>query len=389
MLLEEKIHGMRALNTHSHHQVDAFFADMNLDTLLENSYVSWCGLTPGDSMSTRQTYLDLVRHKSYFVWLMKAVKKLYEIEEDLEPFTWDMYSKAIKEANTDPAWHKAVLKVMCGYEKVIVDAYWDPGAHNDDKLFTSTFRIDSLMFGYAKDAVNHNGFSPQVLYGKSYDNLDSYMRFVRELIKEKVDGGCVALKCAMAYDRPIDFDKTAKAQAEKAFSAPTAANVRQFQNYLFHQICDIAAELHVPLQCHTGMGQLHGTRAMNLLGPIEQHPKTKFVLFHGGFPWTEEASALLHYLENVYIDICWLPLLSPTIAETVLHTLIEIGTADKVSWGCDTWTSEESAGARMALDHVLGKVLFSKIENGYFSQADAMRVAENILHRNAKELYKL
>ena len=247
MLIEEKIHGIRAINTHSHHQRDDFFADMSLEKLLENSYVSWCGLSPGEDSASRQAYLDRVRHKSYFVYLMKAVKRLYEIDEDLEPYTWDMYSRAIREANADPAWHKAVLSVMCGYEKVIVDAYWDPGSCNDDRLFIAAFRIDALMFGYRKDAANHNGNSPYTLYGEVYDDLDSYMRFVDQLIREKVAGGCVALKCALAYDRPIDFEKTGKSSAEKAFGSPTPKNVRSFQNYLFHEICSLAAELDVPI----------------------------------------------------------------------------------------------------------------------------------------------
>ena len=39
---------------------------------------------------------------------------------------------------------------------------------------------------------------------------------------------------------------------------------------------------------------------------------------------------------------------------------IEIGTSDKIFWGCDTWTSEESFGARIALNNVLASVLSQK-----------------------------
>lgn len=389
MKLYDKIRSMRAINTHSHHMPDAFFEDMSIEKLLENSYVSWCGLTPGDSSESRQAYIDRVKTKSYYVWLMRAVKKLYEIEKDLEPYTWNQYSRAIKEANADPAWHKAVLSVMCSYDKVVVDAYWNPGSCGDDKLFTSTLRIDALMFGYHKDVLNHNGDSLYSLFGKTLDSLDDCVSYTDALIREKVEGGCVALKCALAYDRPIDFKKTTKAQAAKAFSSATPGNIAKFQDYLFHHICDIAAELDVPLQCHTGLGQMHGTRAINLLGAIEQHPKTKFVLFHGGFPWTDDVLALLHKFTNVYADICWLPILSPTVAEATLHAMIEVATADRICWGCDTWTAEESAGSRMAMDYVLAKVLTSKMDEGYMDQTDAIRIAKNILHDNAKSLLKL
>jgi predicted TIM-barrel fold metal-dependent hydrolase len=122
---------------------------------------------------------------------------------------------------------------------------------------------------------------------------------------------------------------------------------------------------------------------------IKKNPDTKFVLFHASFPWTDDILALLHNCPNVYADICWLPLLSPTSAEHTLHQLIEVGTSDKISWGCDTWTSEESYGARLAVNSVLSNVLDAKVKSGYFTPADAIQMAENILRNNAKELYKL
>lgn len=79
----------------------------------------------------------------------------------------------------------------------------------------------------------------------------------------------------------------------------------------------------------------------------KSNPDTKFVLFHCSFPWADDVTGLLHAYRNVYCDLCWLPILSPSAAEYTLHQLIEIGTSDKICWGCDTWTSEESYGARI------------------------------------------
>ena len=68
----------------------------------------------------------------------------------------------------------------------------------------------------------------------------------------------------------------------------------------------------------------------------------------------------------------------------MLDELIEVGTADKVCWGCDTWTSEECYGALLSLRHVLACVLASKVGEGYVCLSDAHVIADNILYNNVK-----
>ncbi|MHB1458857.1 MAG: hypothetical protein ACYC0V_18250, partial [Armatimonadota bacterium] len=46
----------------------------------------------------------------------------------------------------------------------------------------------------------------------------------------------------------------------------------------------------MPFQNHTGLGKIAGSNPMNLVPMIEKHPETKFVLFHGGYPWTEQVA---------------------------------------------------------------------------------------------------
>jgi len=122
---------------------------------------------------------------------------------------------------------------------------------------------------------------------------------------------------------------------------------------------------------------------------IEKNPDTKFVLFHGSFPWLEDVLALAHNFPNVYPDICWLPLISTSAAIRMVDELIEVGTTEKVCWGCDTWTSEESLGALLAARHVLSSSLAAKVKNGYLTMEDAKKIASRILYYNAKDLYRL
>ncbi|MDC7235865.1 MAG: amidohydrolase family protein [Spirochaetales bacterium] len=382
----------RIVNTHCHHMKDEFFADPDLTFLLKSSYVAWCGEEPGDTAESRQAYLDKVRFKSYFKWLEKSLMSLYGMNEPVSVSNWEEYSRRIREAyRADPDRHLTLLKKDCGYSEVILDTYWNPGSDNGHgELFRPAFRIDPFLFGWDSGQKNHDGLSFGDLYDFRTDDPDELLEFARQTILEKKKKGAVALKSAAAYERTLDYrvvDKKDALRAMKAGKGARPEEIRAFQDYIFSGICRLAAETGTPFQIHTGLGQLVKTAPMELHSMISRHPETKFVLFHGGFPWIQDMMALLHSYRNVYPDLCWLPLLSPKAAETALHQYIEIGLSDRVCWGCDTWSGEESYGAVMAFEAVLNKVLKEKKEEGYLSEGDFSFLKDGFRYRNGAKLY--
>jgi len=68
---------------------------------------------------------------------------------------------------------------------------------------------------------------------------------------------------------------------------------------------------------------------------------------------------------NVFADLSWLPLITSQSATGMLHGLIERATLDRIFWGCDTWTAEESFGALLAFRHVLAATLAEKVIAGF------------------------
>jgi hypothetical protein len=239
--LSNVIASIRAINTHTHHEPDAFFEGFGLNTLLRNSYVAWCGAEFDDSRKSRQKYLDLVRTKSYFVWLQKSLRSLYGFSKDLSADNWDTYSDTINNAHAQPGWRKSILTDVCGYDRMILDAYWNPGSDNSDTaLFAPTFRIDPLFLGYSRDVEDQDGNSVYGLYDQVFHDPDAYMEFSRELITQRVRGGCVALKNAAAYMRSLDFAPATKEQAARAFRDPSAENIKAFQDWFFSEVCALA-----------------------------------------------------------------------------------------------------------------------------------------------------
>lgn len=387
------IKSVPVINTHSHHRPESLHMGLTLTELFRNSYVYWSGVLLDDNKTSREEFLSLVRYRSYFVWLEKAIREIYGIEHKLTADNWDYASSKIEKAHKDPVWHLKILSDYCNYEKTILDAYWDAGSNNGNgDVFYPSFRVDTLMFGWNPLICDHNGISFRDRFGECPGDIDSYMDFARKIICNKLNGDSIALKSAIAYDRGLDFDIYSKEQAgivfEKAPESVTGPDIKAFQDFVFFEICNIAAEFDVPLQIHTGLGKLEKSNPMQLQKVISRNPKTKFVLFHGGFPWTDEISGLMHVYANVYADICWLPLISPTAAVNALSEYIEVGTADKITWGCDTMTGEESYGAKIAVTEVVAKVLGDKIEAGYITFNDAKVIIKNIFYDNPVKLYK-
>ena len=408
------------------------FVPYDLDCLLRNSYVNWCGVSFDSTPESRAHFLERVHYQAYFVWLQKSLTELYDLSEPLSAANWERISGQIRQAHQQPGRQIRLLSEQCAYRKIVQDAYWDPGSDNGyPALFTPAFRINAFHFGYTPWSADMDGSSPYTLYPHPFiTDLDEYLDWVREKIISKKAQGCVALKLPIAYDRGLDFAVVAYNQAQAAFGrltaaflkAPdrpepsepansaaaigsnlpiqpareparipgvTAADIKDFQDFLFFQICRIAAELDLPVQIHTGMGQGRRTNALWLQEVIQENPQTRFVLLHGSYPWIEDIPALVRLYPNVFADLCWLPLGSTQAGKFLLHELIENATSDKVMWGCDTWTAEESYGALLSLRFVLSSVLAEKVSDGYFTRQDAQQIIENILYRNAADFFRL
>lgn len=393
--LHDYIDALPIISTHEHHygSCPPDYGKRGLEYLFHHSYAGIVGMRPA-RVSDRALFLDLMGGKSYFVWYEKALNDLFDFGGSITLANWDSINDKIDAAIVTPGFHDDVWTNKCRYLRAIQDSYWDPGSDNGrPDLYAPAFRINSFLFGNSCESADHNLNNAQVLYGRC-DSLDEYLAMMDRVIAEKKAAGCVALKSALAYDRWLDFKPRSRRAADRVFGKPSSNvspdELKVFGDFIFDHICELAAKYELPFQNHTGLGRLAGSNPMNLIPMIEKHPDTKFVLFHGGYPWIEETAALSHNYANVYVDLCWLPIISTSAAERALHALIEAGRdSSRVTWGGDCWIVTESYGASLAMRHVLKKVLSEKVADGYLTEARACRLAERILSENAKELYKL
>ena len=198
-----------------------------------------------------------------------------------------------------------------------------------------------------------------------------------------------------AYSRTLQFDKVPVERAARAFgrkrSELTPQEIKDFEDFIMWRLVALAAQYDLPYQIHTGDGRIQGSSPMLLLDMIEANPKTKFCLMHGGFPWVGETGAIafkeMGKAKNVWIDSCWLPTISYTMAKRALHEWLELVPSDRILWGSDESHAEGIYAAAEFMRRCLGEVLVEKIEGGDLNEQQAMRIAKQIMRDNALELF--
>lgn len=396
--LETELADAPIVSTHEHHRLVAEGETVDLAYVLRNSYVGWCGVEFGEDAASRAAFLDKVGVNSYFQWLQRALQALYGFGEAITAQNWQTLSDRVSWGHQGGAWFLEILRDRAHIERAVLDTYWSPGSNNGyPEFYAPTLRINMFLFGYARDARDHNGNSPfEFLANQAIEvkTFDDYLEAIDLTIRRYKAHGAVAIKSALAYDRDLAFAEPDLAKAAKVFAkrsdAVTPKQARQFGNAVFWYVAGLAGQHGLPFQNHVGLGLLPGSDPMHLVPVIEAHPQTTFVLFHGGYPWTSQVGALCHNYDNVYLDLVWLPLISTSAAVRALDEWIEVArTSDRIAWGGDCWTAEETYGAALAARWVVARVLARKVADGYIDRATASVLARRILHDNACALYGL
>ena len=389
------VQSLPVFSDHDHHLPDTFFAEpATLERLISRSYVNWKPWGLDGARKPRQKLVENFRQSSCFTWFEKGVQAVHRITQPITPDNWDAISRKIAAAHArNPDFHWKTLQ-RHGYEKMILDTYWEPGSDNGHpELFVPTFRIDNFMYGHHRRADAPENYRPWEQYGFKGGSLDDYVDLMRQtIIRRHSRGQLIALKCAEAYHRPLDFFPDDRQAARRIFgrapSRTTSAQKIIFANYIFHRCCELAATLDIPFQIHTGLAQLAGSNPMRFEPAIARHPQVRFVLFHAGYPWIAETAGLLHNYPNALPNLTWVPIISTSAAIRALHEFLDVAaSAQSITWGSDCWTAEESVGAMQAWQFVVAKVLSERIHDRLLTVKAAEKLAAGLMHANGRNIY--
>lgn len=398
-------------DVHEHHMPDVMGnRDVGLLALLWQSYAGWTQARPyplpteepfedpmftGDGQGSWEDVARFVEHSgssSFVRNMIQALTELYDLDDGgITPQNWQTLDAEIRRRHSDDAWHSNVLD-RAGIVRIITDPFNDPLMDAREALgerYCSVLRINALAFGWHPDSLDHNGNSAHQFarhIGHDLDTFDDYLAMLEVLMDTLGEGHQVGLKNALAYDRSVNFDDVDEQLARQAWGQrnPTLDQRKAFGDVVVDRLCGLAGERDVPFQMHLGSALIRGSHPLNAAGLIERHPNTRFLLMHLAYPWSRDLLGLAFVYRNIWLDLTWSALLSPTYFKQALHEAIEVlPDESRMMIGGDNWHVEETYGTIYLIRRLIGEVLQEKVDSGYFKADDGRRLARKILGKNA------
>lgn len=337
-------------------------------------------------------YYDAMRTTAYGRVPLIAARDLYGIT-DINENTFQALSDSVRSASV-AGLYRRVLKDKAGIDLSILD---DGHARFDPEFYRHVERFDNFI--NVSSAVQIRELcSGQHLQAGS---LDDFVRALRHAFEQGVAYGMVGVKSALAYQRILKYDNIAKERAAQLFlslmsgEAMTVESLKALQDYMMHRVLDLADEFDLPVQIHTGMQAGNGNMITNsnpthLANLFMEYPDVDFCLFHGGYPYGGELATLAKNFPNVYIDMCWTHIISPSYSQRYLHEWLETVPSNKIlAFGGDYSVVECVYGHAVIARENVARVLVDKVSSGYMTEEEAINIARRILRDNALEVFHL
>ncbi|MBN2151129.1 MAG: amidohydrolase family protein [Candidatus Lokiarchaeota archaeon] len=415
---------VRVIDTHEHLTPPGLWprviekTGVMLPHVFNGSYLSPIVEKPG----AYQDWIEQVaryKHTGYFKSMAWAIDELYGLEppvtkdylQKLDALLKDVYSK-------DPVGHvKDVIENKMHVEAAILNIGFEehvefskcvpaikaatplPSVLDGIQVPGKITPASGIVYAFAAGHLNKEP--------SDFKAFDDYVESTRRLLEYcKASGNYTCHKNQCAYRRPLffpepddDVSTVAKLYNKHGYSEQ---ELWKFGDYMFHYILEwTATHWNVPVQLHTGLARmLYGdSNAINASHLFEKFPDLKFDLFHGNYPYNNLAG-ILHQIPNVYADLCWLPIISPTAAVRTLVELVEVGghmaglEADATPalrtsvFGGDCRAVEGSYGALLMAKDAVIRAIEDLHDRGHVaSEADGVLLAEQMLFSNPKRLF--
>jgi len=229
--------------------------------------------------------------------------------------------------------------------------------------------------------------------GDLKESLARLMRRARDL-------GAVGIKLAHAYQRTLHHEKPSDRKADQVLQkalkgrTATASEVKALQDYIVFFLADQAGEMDMVFQIHTGVqgnwGHIPDSDPLHLVNLLRAFPKTRFDLFHAGYPYSREMGMLGKHYPNVWADMCWMYLITMEGSRRALDEWIDLIPGCRIlGFGSDV-IYPESVYAHLKMARIcIADVLAKKVESDFLTEEVAVRLAKQMLRNNLIDLFKL
>lgn len=357
-------------------------------------------MTDAEKAKVFLTYWHKTKNTTYAQMLRWQVEDLYDMDD------WSVegivaLSKQVREASQDPNLYEKVLKEKAGIDlafTLIFTTNVDFDYFRPVMFLDHTFNLSSL----------NDIEKVEKEYGKATYELTDYLQAVDAIIHRYAKEGMAATKIGAAYWRTLSVDRPPFAEANKVFNkikrcqldeSLSHAEAKPLQDYIIHRVIQQSIQVNVPIQIHTGHQEpsvsMNGNNVTNskvtdLIPLLLEYKEAKFILLHGGYPYSDEFLSIAKNFPNVYADLTWCYIISPTATRQLISRMIEMVPQSKIIGFGGDYSQVEGTYAHAKLARkILTEVLTSKVENKEMTTEEACEFADCIFRENLIELYDL
>jgi len=164
---------------------------------------------------------------------------------------------------------------------------------------------------------------------------------------------------------------------------------------MMHFILGLANKRNLTFQFHTGLQEgsgniiYHSDPAL-LSNLFLEYPDIDFDIFHIGYPYQQVLSVLAKTFPNVYIDMCWAQMISPTASINALAEWVDSVPLNKISaFGGDYAFIDGVYGHQHLARLNVSKALARKVKEGVFDLEKAKEISEMLFYQNPLKIFKL
>jgi len=345
-----------------------------------------------------EPFWENARNTGYGRALDHSVRILYGIP-GINSKTAEALDAAFQ-ASLKPGHYRHVLKDICRIQTSILDALDHETRECDRELFSPLFMSDDWIHPQSFDFMT----AWAEKHGIRLHRLEDWEDACTHAFEEAVGQGIVAVKCALAYERPIAFPRPHYADADAAFCDAASAGLtvgrgvkrapgEAFENHMMHFICRLAGKHGITFQIHTGIQEgygnnLYASYPVHLNNLFHEYPEVKFDVFHISYPWYMELATLSKQFQNVFIDMCWSHIISPEASVKALSEFLDAVPVNKISaFGGDYVFIDGVPGHLHMAQIDVARALDMKIEQGFFDIDEAKAVSKKLFYENPASLF--
>jgi len=350
-------------------------------------------------------YWKKIKNTNYSKVVLNAVKDIYGYDDITEKNYQELSSK-IDAKKKVPFYDEVINKSKVSMVLNHLENVWQAKIKIvPRKEFGHLINLDDVISTCCMEDI----IALEKRFKKNIYSLKDLLVCLDELFEIKSKAGFKGLKTAIAYMRPISFEETTFADADRIFSRLfklkdhgflekkdflSKDELKPLQDFLMHYFIQRSIQHDLPVQIHTGIFELLRNDVSNsnpafLCNLFMKYRDCDFDIFHAGFPYSEELMAICKQFPNVYFDLCWIADISSELYCRTLKLLLEILPSTKIfGFGGDYMFIEGMYGGQKIARESVIRVLYDKINNGYMDFEQAIDIAEKIFYLNPKEVYR-